>query len=251
MRTPLFVFLPSIALLSLLPSSSVDRGASPELGAPPTAHQESGAIRGKCLFLGEAPKRREVDMGSDPKCHQLHADGIREDWAIVGEHGELANVFVWVSKGFEGRKFEPPKEPAVLEQKGCVYTPHVFGVQVGQRLVIKNGDPVTHNVHSFAKKNEAFNQSQPSGGKDIERVFDHEEVFVQAKCDLHGWMSSYVGVVEHPYFAVAREDGTFEIAGLPPGEYTISAKHEAFGLQKAKVKVDAGGVSQAELAFEE
>jgi len=133
---------------------------------------ESGIVKGKALFQGEAPRRRKVDMGSDPACHGLHTEPPRDESIIVGEKGELANVFVWVSKGLEGKKFEPPKEPAVLDQKGCTYVPHVLGMQVGQKLVVHNTDPVTHNVHSFAKKNKSFNQSQQAGGNSIEQVFD-------------------------------------------------------------------------------
>jgi plastocyanin len=220
--------------------------------APGHRADEPGTIRGKALFLGEAPRRRKVDMGSDPSCHALHAEEpLRDESLLVGDAGGIANVFLYVSKGLEGRKFEPPREPVVLDQKGCCYVPHVLGVQVGQRLVIRNGDPVTHNVHSFAKKNKAFNQSQQSGGKDLEQVFDKEEVLMPIKCDIHGWMSTYLGVVEHPFFAVTAADGSFEIRGLPPGEYTLSAKHEALGAQKASVTVGAGGVAEANFSFAE
>lgn len=208
-------------------------------------------MKGKALFQGEAPRRRKVDMGSDPACHALHAEAAREESVIVGEKGELANVFVWVSKGLEGKQFPPPATPAELDQKGCTYVPHVLGLQVGQKLVIKNTDPVTHNVHSFAKKNKAFNQSQQSGGKSLEQVFDKEEVLMQIKCDIHGWMSTYVGVVAHPFFAVTKEDGTFEILGLPPGEYTLSAKHEVLGAQKTTLTVSADGVVEAAFTFAE
>jgi plastocyanin len=158
---------------------------------------------------------------------------------------------VWVSKGLEGKSFEPPAEPVVLDQKGCCYSPHVFGAQVGQKLVVRNSDPVTHNVHSFAKKNKAFNQSQQSGGKAIEQVLDKEEVLMQLKCDIHGWMSSYVGVVPHPFFAVTGAAGSFEITGLPPGEYTLSAKHEVFGAQKTTITVSEGGTVEASFTFAE
>lgn len=212
---------------------------------------EVGGVKGKTLFQGEAPRRRKVDMGSDPACHALHAEAAREESVIVGEKGELANVFVWVSKGLEGKEFALPTTPAELDQKGCTYVPHVLGMRVGQKLVIKNTDPVTHNVHSFAKKNKAFNQSQQGGGKSLEQVFDKEEVLMQVKCDIHGWMSTYVGVVAHPYFAVTSADGTFEIPGLPPGEYTLSAKHEVFGTQKTAITVKAEGVVETAFTFAE
>lgn len=238
------LLLSTAALCALLSSHAVQPAA-------PARADDTGTLRGKVTFQGEAPRRRKVDMGSDPTCHSLHTEALRDESAIVGEKGELANVFVWISKGIDGKKYKAPEEPAVLDQKGCCYSPHVMGMQVGQKLVVRNTDPVTHNVHSFAKKNKAFNQSQQAGGKDIEQVFDKEEVLMQIKCDIHGWMSTYVGVVEHPFFAVSKEDGTFEIPALPPGEYTLSAKHEVFGTQKTTIKVDAGGVTEAAFSFTE
>jgi plastocyanin len=233
-------------LLALLAGS-----LAPALPARAPIGDDVGVLHGKALFQGEAPRRRKVDMGSDPACHALHSEALRDESMIVGEKGELANVFVWVSKGLEGKSFPVPAEPAVLDQKGCCYQPHVLGMRVGQKLVVRNSDPVTHNVHSFAKKNKAFNQSQQSGGKDLEHVFEKEEVLMQIKCDIHGWMSTYVGVVEHPFFAVTGADGGFRLEGLPPGEYTLSARHEVLGTQKATVTVTAGGAIESTFTFAE
>lgn len=243
---PILLTLPFLALFGshVLPAA----GGSPAL----LRGDEVGAVRGRAAFQGEAPRRRKVDMGSDPACHAQHAnEPLRDESIVTDEKGGLANVFVWVSKGLEGKSFPPPAEPAVLDQKGCCYVPHVLGMQVGQKLVIKNSDPVTHNVHSFAKKNKAFNQSQQSGGKDLEQVFEKEEVLMQVKCDIHGWMSTYVGVVEHPFFAVTKADGSFEIQGLAPGEYTLSSKHEVLGTQKTSITVGAGGTVEASFTFAE
>lgn len=235
----------------LLPVAPAPAGSPPPGPTPALRAGEVGAVHGQAKFQGEAPRRRKIDMGSDPACHALHAEALRDESMLVGEQGELANVFVWVSKGLEGKTFTPPAEPAVLDQKGCTYVPHVLGLQVGQKLVVHNTDPVTHNVHAFAKKNKSFNQSQQAGGSALEQVFTKEEVLMQIKCDIHGWMSTYVGVVEHPFFAVTKADGTFEIPGLPPGEYTLSAKHEVLGTQKATVQVSADGVHETSFTFSE
>jgi plastocyanin len=242
---PILLTLPFLALLGSHPAPATGTSSA----APRV--EDAGSVRGKASFQGEAPRRRKVDMGSDPACHALHAEPLRDESLVVDEKGGLANVFVWVSKGLEGKAFTPPSEPAVLDQKGCCYVPHVLGMQVGQKLVVKNSDPVTHNVHAFAKKNKAFNQSQQASGKDLEQVFEKEEVLMQIKCDIHGWMSTYVGVVEHPYFAVSSTDGSFEIKGLPEGEYTLSAKHETLGTQKTTIKVTATGAVEVNFGFAE
>lgn len=247
-NSPMKLLLTTLSTLALLAPART----TPNEPAPTPKVVATGAVKGKATFSGEAPKRRKVDMGSDPACHALHKDEpLRDESMLVGEKGELGNVFVWISKGLEGQKFEAPKEPAVLDQKGCTYTPHVLGMQVGQKLVVRNSDPVTHNVHSFAKKNKAFNSSQQAGGKEIEQTFEKEEVLMQIKCDIHGWMSTYIGVVEHPFFAVTKADGTFEIPNLPVGEYTLSAKHEVLGLQKTQIKVVEGGAIETAFTFAE
>lgn len=244
--------IPPMKLLLASLTAALLASMAPAPGRPaPGPAGDVGTVKGKAFFKGEVPRRRKIDMGSDPACHALHAEALREESMVVAEDGALANVFVWISKGLEGKEFPPPKEPAVLDQKGCCYVPHVLGMQVGQKLVIHNSDPVTHNVHSFAKKNKAFNQSQQSGGKGIEQVIDKEEVLMQLKCDIHGWMSTYVGVVPHPFFAVSKEDGSFELEGLPPGEYTLSAKHEVLGLQKSTITVSAAGVVESTFTFSE
>jgi len=209
----------------------------------------TATIKGTVSFPGPAPKRRRVDMGSDPECGAMHGDGMLDESAIVGADGALANVFVSVSKGLDAWTFAPPSEPAMVHQKGCAYTPHVIGMQAGQELVISNDDPVTHNVHSFAKKNASFNQSQQPGGSPISKTLDRSEQGYTLKCDIHGWMSSYVNVVDHPFFDVTGEDGAFEIAGLPPGEYTITALHEVFGREKARVSVGANRTETVEITF--
>jgi len=200
-------------------------------------------VTGSVVFTGDTPKRRKLDMGSDPKCEGM-GDGGLDESAIVGPSGELANVFVWVRKGLEGWKFATPTEPVHVAQQGCTYTPHVLGVQVGQPLEIGNADPVSHNVHSFGKKNPGFNQTQAPGSAGLTKVFNRSEVLLPLKCDIHGWMSTFVGVVENPFFAVSAEDGSFDLGQLPPGTYQISARHEIFGLQKQDITITADGGPQ-------
>ena len=145
--------------------------------------------------------------------------------------------FVYVKEGLAGRKFPMPTQSITLDQHGCRYVPHVFGIQVGQTLEILNSDPTLHNIHATPKGNQEFNMGQPIQGMKFERKFSKPEIMVPFKCDVHGWMNAYVGVLEHPYFDTTGSDGKFDISTLPPGDYVIEAWHEKLGAQTQNVTI--------------
>jgi plastocyanin len=151
----------------------------------------------------------------------------------------LQNVFVYVKDGLGTLKFPVPPAPLVLDQKGCQYRPHVFGVQVGQPIEILNSDATLHNIHAWPMANAEFNKGQALQGMKDTHVFSTREVMVPFRCDVHRWMNSFVGVLDHPFFAVTGADGSFSLKGLPPGTYTIEAWHEKFGTKTASVTVGA------------
>ena len=190
-------------------------------------------------FDGEAPARVPVRM--KPECMDQHdTDPLSED-TIVGEAGGLRNVFVHVSAGLaDGYSFATPSEPAVLDQIGCMYAPRVMGVQTGQTVRIENSDPFQHNIHPVPETNRGFNESTPNEGDYLEKEFLLPELMVPVKCDVHSWMQAYIGVLDHPYFSVSGDDGSFTISGLPAGDYTIEAWHETFGSQTLQVSVVEG-----------
>ena len=138
----------------------------------------------------------------------------------------------------------------LLDQEGCQYHPRVSGIQVGQTLEIKNSDATLHNVHALAKVNNEFNVGQPVQGMVSKKTFDKQEVMIKFKCDVHGWMASYLAVLPHPYYGVSQADGTFSINGLPPGSYTLEAWHERFGTRTLSAVVAAADVDGLEFAFE-
>jgi hypothetical protein len=208
----------------------------------------AGTISGKVTFSGKRPPRKRVNMDDDPQCAKLHAAAVFDD-PVAAANGALANVFVYVKTGFEGKTFAPPEKPAVIDQKGCWFHPRVLGMAAGQPLEVTNSDPVTHSINPRAKVNRAWNQNQPEGAPALKRKFAGAEVMIPVKCNIHPWMHSWIGVVEHPYFAVTGTGGTFEIPNLPPGNYTIAAWHETLGTAERQVTVAPSGKVAIAFAF--
>ena len=199
----------------------------------------SGTISGKVTFEGKIPKRKPLKMNADPVCGSAHEKPALSEKLIVNDKKELKNVLVWV----EGAKGSAPKTPTTIDQKGCIYQPHVLGIQKGQELIIKNSDATLHNIHSMSKKNKSFNFAMPKVVKEKRKTFDKTEEPFIIKCDVHPWMKSYVSVFDHGFFAVTDENGSFKIKGVPPGEYNLVAWQERFkmkGILTQKVTVSEG-----------
>jgi plastocyanin len=212
----------------------------------PDAPAGEGSVTGRVVFEGTPPEPQVVRMSSDPLCMPAGGKAMSET-ILVGASGGLKNVFVHVKDAFGGQAFKAPTTPVVVDQLGCRYTPHVFGARVGQVVRIVNSDPTLHNVHGIAKVNPEFNFGQLAKGPHEDKVFHKPEVMIPLRCDVHGWMVSYVGVVPHPFFAVSGDDGAFAIKGLPGGTYTIEAWHERLGTQSQSVTSD--GETPVEIAF--
>lgn len=216
----------------------------------PAASAAEGTIAGKATFKGEAPARKEIDTKSDPNCCKDHPAPKTED-VIVDKDGGLKNVVIYVKEGLEeGKEFKPPTTPVVIDQRGCAYTPHVNVVMVGQPVKITNSDDTLHNVHGLPRTNSEFNVTQNKKGSANEFTFkDVENPGFVLKCDVHPWMKSFIWVLPHPYFAISKDDGTFELK-LPPGEYTIEAWQERCAKQEHKIKVEDGKKVELNLSFE-
>ncbi len=206
----------------------------------------AGSILGMATYADGDPDTA-IKMDADPVCAGLHAEAVHTE-KVVAEGGHLANVFVYVKEGVTG-SYSAPSEAHVLDQRGCQYFPHVSGLMVGQTLLIRNSDPTLHNVHALPKVNDEFNQGQPFIDMEFEKTFDQSEVMVRFKCDVHPWMSSYMGVLEHRFFGVSGSDGSFSIEGLPAGDYVVEAWHEEFGTQTQNVTVEADGTVEVNFDF--
>ena len=213
------------------------------------ASSYAGLVSGTVKLEGAAPTAQPISMDADSACADAHSEPVLLEEVVVGDAGALQNVFVYVKKGLEGQTFDVPKTPVSLDQKGCQYIPHVFGVQVGQPIDIINSDSTLHNVHSLPKNSKEFNLGMPIPGMRIKRTFNTAEVMVKFKCDVHPWMSAYVGVVDHPFFAVTGSDGSFEIKDLPAGSYVLEAWHEKYGTQTVNVTVDDAAPPSASFTF--
>jgi hypothetical protein len=229
--------------------------AKPESPSAASAGQKvdtatAGDVKGVAMLDGAAPKNEPIKMNADPVCVKENTTPQFQETYEVGSDGKsLANVFVYVKDGLGNYVFDTPTKPATIDQKNCRYHPHVFGVMVNQPLEILNSDPTLHNIHALPKGNAEFNNGQPIQGMKTEHKFTAKEVMVPFKCDVHGWMNAYVGVLEHPYFQVTAKDGKFTLKGLPPGTYTIEAWHEKLGTQEVKVTLGAKETKDANFSF--
>ena len=218
------------------------------IAAVPGAQGGTGTIRGRVSLEGTPPGNTVIRMGADPKCAAMNATKrpVQEAVAVTPDGG-LANAFVRLEGTFPLTPV--PAEPVVIDQRACVYGPRVVGVRVGQTLRIRNSDPILHNVHSSSAAGNSFNVGQPMAGSTFDFKPKAEELMLKLGCDVHRWMTAYVGVVSHPYFAVSGAGGSFEIGKVPAGTYTIRAWHERFGEMSKTVTVRAGSTATVDFGY--
>lgn len=221
--------------------------ASAEAVWKPTG--DEGSITGKVAFSGAAPKVKALQMDADAVCSAKHSEPVYPEAVVANKNGTLRNVFVYVKTGLEGKNFAVPSEPVVIDQVGCMYRPHILGIQARQNLKVVTSDDTTHNIHPMPKVNREWNISQPPKADPIMQAFSRPEVSVPVKCNQHPWMKAYIHVVSHPFFAVTGDDGAFELKGLPPGSYEIEAVHEQYGAQTQKVTVAAKQAATADFSY--
>jgi plastocyanin len=202
-------------------------------------------ITGVITLKGTPPP--EVDLGptmseASPDCAAMYdpAKMPTTHFYVVGQKGQFADVVVLL-KNVTGKSTGTSAPPVVLDQKGCVYAPGIFAVQIGQKIIVKNSDNCIHNVHTIsAAGNTDHNDAQMAGGADLTYTFDKPEAFLKFQCDVHPWMKAWVTVVDSPYFCVSGKDGKFVIKNVPPGKYTVEAAHRKLGAQTQEVEVKDG-----------
>jgi hypothetical protein len=230
-------------------SSAATPAPAAAAATDPATIADPATITGTITFGGDAPAAQVLQMAADPFCVTAQAgQDVLAQRVSVNDNGTLRYVFIYVKEGLEGQNFTVPSTAVELSQEGCMYTPHVIGVQTNQTVTIINNDDTLHNVNAQPRVNRGFNFAQPVKGMSNDEVFSEPEIMVPLKCDVHPWMQAYIGVVAHPYFAVTGEDGSFTISQLPAGDYVVAAWHESLGEQTQNITVGAN--ETAEVSFE-
>jgi hypothetical protein len=195
----------------------------------------AGRITGTVVLDGPAPTPNRVDMSSEPACAKANPSDTGSREVLTGENGALANVVVFVKAGLGSYRFDPSAEPAMLDQKGCMYEPRVVALMTNQPLEIRNDDATIHNVHATPKVNSEWNKAQRADSAPLRVAFPSPELGIPFMCNVHPWMRAFVFVFANPYYAVTTTAGTFELKNVPPGTYTIEAWHEKFAAQEQSV----------------
>ena len=209
---------------------------------------EGGMITGRIRLTGRPPGNPVIRMGADPLCSRLNrGTRVVQEAVLTTADGGLANVFVKLDGVFP--ESPAPAAPVTIDQEGCIYNPRVVGVRIGQPLAVGNSDALMHNVHGISAAGNHFNVSQPKSGMVLTLQMTGEETMLRLRCDVHGWMTAYIGVVAHPYFSVSNPDGTFEITGVPAGTHTIRTWHERYGELTQTVQVTVGATATVDIEY--
>ena len=236
------------AFLALAACSGGDSEAPARGPVTPIDPATTGTIAGKVTLTGTPPAETELRVAGDATCASAHQGPVLAGDVKVRD-GKVANAFVYVKKGLEKFVFELPNTPVTIDQRGCIYHPRILGAQSGQEIQFLNSDATLHNVHTTPKNSSPMNFGMSRQGTSRGIRVGKPEVMVAVKCDVHPWMRAYVGVLDHPYFALTGEDGTFELKNVPAGEYTLGVWHERFGERDASLKVEPGKTSETSFAL--
>ena len=214
----------------------------------PSPTSLTASFKGTVKFEGKVPAAKPISMAADPSCAKQHSSTVLAQPVVTDSKGDLQDVVVFVADGLGDRTFDAPSRPAVVEQKGCMYLPHVLAMRANQPLHLVNDDPTSHNIHPTPANNREWNKAEPPGTS-VDETFAREEIAIPVRCNLHPWMRGYIAVFKHPFFAVTGKDGSFDLSGLPPGTYTIKAWHETLGSSAQTITIGANETKQINFVF--
>ncbi len=249
-----------VALAAVVAAGCSKKKAADDESAEPTAAPEKpaekekaaeapaagvGSINGTVAFSGKTPEMKELPRKADPVCA---AKPMKDNEVIVNGNGTLKDVLVRVAPGAVKGKFSAPESTVDVKQQDCMYVPRVQGAVAGQTVTVENDDKTMHNVHTYKGQETILNQGQPAGSPPIKKdSVATEPAVLKFKCDVHPWMTGFVVVTDHPFFATTGSDGSFKLDKVPAGKYTIEAWHSKYGLKTATVTVEPN--KSAELKF--
>jgi hypothetical protein len=233
------------AAVSLVLALVFGCGKRDELGVrrvSPESARGDATVSGRVKLVGAAPVMQPI---KNQPCHD-GAKSIEDETVVVDSDGGLQNVFVYLVGGpmVNGATLSP----ATLDQVDCRYTPHVIGVVTHQPLVVKSSDPTYHNTHYTPKRNPADNFGLRQAGHQKTVRFASAEIF-HVRCDVHPWMSAYIGVFDNELFSISGERGSFSIESVPAGTYALVAWHELYGEQRREITVSSGQAIEIDIEF--
>jgi plastocyanin len=237
-----------VAVFTLAVTICISNPHAVKAGGPPPTTSGAASLRGVVKFEGTVPKARLISMSADPSCARQHPSPVFAQEVVTDSKGDLENVVVYVAEGLGDRTFDVPAQPVVVEQRACMYQPHVLAVRANQPLHVVNDDPTAHNIHPTPANNREWNKAEPPGSS-VDETFAREEIAIPVKCNLHPWMHGYIAVFKHPYFAVTGKDGSFDLSSLPPGTYTIKAWHEKLGTSSQTITIGASETREISFVF--
>ena len=247
MKTKNLVSILALTLLICTLTICISAPHAVKAGGPsPTG--TTASLKGTVRFEGKVPQPKPISMAADPSCARQHPSPVLAQQVMTDSKGDLQDVVVFVAEGLGDRTFEVPAQPVVVEQKGCMYLPHVLAVRANQPLHLVNDDPTSHNIHPTPANNREWNKAEPPGSS-VDEAFAREEIAIPVKCNVHPWMHGYIAVFKHPFFAVTGKDGNFDLSGLPPGTYTIKAWHETLGTSTQTITLGANESKQISFVF--
>lgn len=258
MKTKSFWAMAAVAALAVAMIScggNQQTAEAPETPAPaappgkPVDMATVGSVTGTVKLDGTPPRMREINMAATPNCARQHSGPVMTQDVVLGDGSALQNVVVFLKGNFSAYSFPKATQPQEIDQKGCMYVPHVLALQIGEPLNVVNSDPTTHNIHPMPKYNREWNESEPPGATPIRKVFTHQEVAMPVKCNVHPWMKAYIAVLDSPYFQVTGKDGSFDLKNVPPGTYTLVAWQEYYGTTQQTITISPKQEQKVDLTF--
>jgi plastocyanin len=207
----------------------------------------AGDVHGHVTLAGMAPAPKPIAITKDQAvCGKVEH---LEDSLLVSPDKGIRNVVVRIADPGDGKPAPVLEQHPVLDQNGCRFAPRIMLIPAGATLDLVNSDGLLHNIHTWGKANPSFNRAQPKFVKVLNTTFAKPEI-MRISCDVHPWMSGWIIVEGHPYYALSDDQGNFTIAGVPPGPHVLEIWHETLGVQKKSITVPASGAVDVAISFE-